>query len=95
MVPSNGMCIGVTPNGVAGSTSAVHALGHRVRDDVGGERVGAGRQMRAVLLDAAAGQDHQRVLLELRGDLRLRQVGEIAARQHGGFLRRAARARRR
>ena len=38
-----------------------------------------------VLLDAAARQDHERVLLELRRDLRLRQVGEIAARQHGGF----------
>jgi len=62
---------------------AVHALRHRVRDDVGGEDVGAGRKVRAVLLDAARGQDHQRVSLQLCGDLGLRQIDEVAARQHG------------
>jgi len=39
----------VTPNGVA--------------DDVGGENIGSGRQMRTVLLDAARRQDDQRVRL--------------------------------
>ena len=67
----------------------VHVLGDRVRDHVGGECVGAGRQMRAVLLDAAAGQDHGRVLFELRRDFRLGEVEEIAARQHGGLAHRA------
>ena len=65
----------------------VHALGDRVGDDGGGERVGAGRQVRAVLLDAAGGQDDERILRQLRGDLRLGQLGEIAARQHGGRAR--------
>jgi len=60
----------------------VHALGHRRRNDVGGEGVGAGRQMRPVLLDAAGRQQHQRIALELGGDLRLRQFDEIPARQH-------------
>jgi hypothetical protein len=32
---------------------AIHPFGHRVTNHVGGEDVGAGRQMRAVLLDAA------------------------------------------
>ena len=38
--------------------------------------------MRAVLLDAAGRQDHQRICFELRRDFRLRQIDEIAARQH-------------
>ena len=63
IVPSNGMCIGVTPSGVAGSTRPSMRSATRMADHVGGEHVGAGRQMRAVLLDAAGRQDHQRILL--------------------------------
>ena len=80
MVPSNGMCIGVTPNGCRRQQQAVHALGHGVADHLAGENVGAGRQVRAVLLDAAGGQDHQRIFLQLLRDLGLGEIDEIAGR---------------
>ena len=47
-------------------------------DHIRGIDVGAGRQMRAVLFPRCPGQDDQRVLLELRGDLRLREIDEVA-----------------
>ena len=54
-----------------------------VADYIRRENVRARRQMRPVLFYAAGRQDHQWIPPELRGDLRLREVDEMAARQHG------------
>ena len=56
----------------------VHALGDRVAYDLARVDVGAGRQVRAMLLDAAGGQDDERILLQLLRDLGLREVAEVA-----------------
>ena len=56
----------------------VHAFGDGVSDHVRRVDVSAGRQMRSVLLDTAGGQDDERVFLELRGDLGLREIDEVA-----------------
>jgi hypothetical protein len=69
-----------------GEHEPIHALRHRMRDHIGGECVGSGRQMGAMLLDAAGGEDHERIALELGSDLGLRQIPEITARQHGALL---------
>ena len=69
---------------------SIHALRHGMANDIRGEDVGAGRQMRAVLLDAARRQDYQRVGLQLRRDFGLREVDEITARQHGASAPRLA-----
>jgi hypothetical protein len=66
----------------AGQHQAVHALGDRVADHVRRVDVGAGRQVRAVLLHAACRQDHQRVVPQLGRDLGLGEVDEVAGRKH-------------
>ena len=57
---------------------SVHAQCHRMADDLTGVDVGAGGQMRAVLLDAAGGQDDQRIFFHLLGDFGLREIDEVA-----------------
>jgi hypothetical protein len=49
-------------------------------DDLTGVDVGAGGQMRAVLLDAAGGQDDQWIFFQLLGDFGLREIDEVAGR---------------
>jgi len=57
---------------------AIHALGDRIADHLARVNVGAGRQVRAVLFDAAGGQDHERILFQLLRDLGLREIDEVA-----------------
>ena len=63
-------------------TFAANVIAHRVADRLARINVGAGRQVRAVLLDAAGGQDDQRIVLELLRDLGLGEIDEMAGRQH-------------
>jgi hypothetical protein len=65
----------------AGQHEPVHTLRDRVADHVGCVDVCAGWKVRPVLLDAARGQDHERIALELCGDLGLREIDEIS----GGY----------
>jgi hypothetical protein len=64
-----------------GKDETVHTFRHRMPDYIRGKYIGASRQMWAVLLDTPRRQNNERVLLELRRDLRLRKLCEIPARQ--------------
>ena len=71
---------GRDPQRAARQHETVHALGDGVPDHVRGVDVGARRQVRAVLLDAARGQDHERIASKLRGDFGLGEVDEVAGK---------------